>query len=63
MKYETMSISSAVHGFHVYQVIWENPTLGEELCYRREVGNLYDLLAVVDIKQIDRDNTIVGHVY
>ena len=58
----SFSISSAVRGFHVYKVIWENPAPGEELRCRREVGNSHDPLSVAIIKQIDGEDTIVGQV-
>ena len=34
----------------------------EELKYQRKVGNSHDPLIVVVIKQIDKHNTIVGHI-
>ena len=58
----SFSIFSAIRGFHVYKVIWENPTPGEELYCRREVGNSHDPLSVAVIKRIDGEDTIVGHV-
>ena len=64
-KHMTMfsfSISSAVRGFHVYKVIWENPAPGEELRCRRKVGNSHDPLSVAIMKQIDGEDIIVGHV-
>ena len=58
----SFSIFSAIRGFHVYKVIWENPTPGEELYCRRKVGNSHDPLSVAVIKRIDGEDTIVGHV-
>ena len=58
----SFSIFSVVRGFHVYQVVWEIPTSGEEFCCRHEVGNTHDPLAVAVIKQIDGDDTIIGHI-
>ena len=43
--------------YHVYQVVWENPTSREELCCRCEVGNSHDPFAVAVIKWIDGDKT------
>ena len=39
-----------------------NVAPGEELCCRSKVGISYDLLSVTIIKQIGREDTIVGHV-
>ena len=62
-KMFSFSMSSAIRGFHVYKVIWENPAApGEELRCRRKVGNSHDPLSVAVIKQIDGKDTIVGHV-
>ena len=58
----SFSISSAIHGFHVYRVIWENLSPREELHCQHEVGNLHNPLSVAVIKQIDGADTIVGHV-
>ena len=35
---------------------------GEELFCRREVGNSHDALSVAVLKEIGRENTIIGHV-
>lgn len=56
------TITSAIRGFHVYKAIWENPVTGDHLHCRREVGNSYDPLSVAVIKQIEGEDTIVGHV-
>ena len=55
----SFTISSAVHGFHVYKAIWENPAPGEELGCRREVGNSHDPLSVAVIKQIHEEDTFL----
>ena len=55
-------ICSAIQGHHVYKATWENLMVGEELKCQREVGNLHDPLTVAVIEQIDKHNTIVGHV-
>ena len=58
----SLSIFSAIRGFHVYKVIWKNPTPGEELYCQHEVGNSHDPVSVAVIKWIDGEDTIVGHV-
>ena len=54
--------NSAIHGFHVYKDIWENPVPGKELLCQCEVGNSHTVLSVAVLKEIDRENTIIGHV-
>ena len=61
MVYYSFTANSMIRGYHVYKEIWE-PTIGEELCCEREVGNPKDPLAVAVIKPIAGENTIVGHV-
>ena len=56
------SFNSAIRGFHVYKDIWENPVPGEELLCQREVGNSHDALSVAVLKEIDGENTIIGHI-
>ena len=46
----------------MYKAIWENLIVGEELKCQCEVGNSHDALAVAVIEQIDKHDTIVGHV-
>ena len=56
------SFNSAIRGFHVYKDIWENLVPGEELLCQREVGNSHNVLFVAVLKEIGRENTVIGHV-
>ena len=49
--------SCCVHGYHVYERIW-NATIGEELLCEREMDNKRDQYAVAVIK----DDIIIGHL-
>ena len=40
------SVESMIRGYHEYQSIWENPSIGESLICEREIGNCYDTHAV-----------------
>ena len=60
--YYTFTVNSMIRGYHIYKDIWENPTIGEELCCQREVGNPKDPLTVAVIKPIAGENTVIGHV-
>ena len=51
------SVTSCMHGFHVYQDIW-TPFIGETLTCRREDGNGLDRYTVAVVKSAE----IVGHV-
>ena len=62
MLYYTFTVNSMIRGYHIYKDIWENPTIGEELCCEREVGNPKDPLAIAVIKPIAGENTVIGHV-
>ena len=55
----SFSMTAAVRGFHVYKDVWE-PTIGEVLLCKRDVGNRYDTFAVA-IKRND-SSEVVGHV-
>ena len=48
VKMATMgfSVESMIRGYHEYQSIWENPSIGESLICEREIGNCYDTHAV-----------------
>ena len=48
----------AVRGCHVYQVIWLNPYMGEQLQCQEEYGYPHDMYAV----SVIRDNVIVIHL-
>ena len=48
----------AVRGYHVYQAIWPNPYMGEQLQCQEEYGNPHDMYAV----SVIRDDVIVGHL-
>ena len=61
MMFELM-ICSTIQGHHVYKAIWENLIVGEELKCQRKVGNSHDPITVAVIEQIDKHDTIVGHV-
>ena len=52
-----VSVTSCVHGFHVYQDIW-TPFIGETLICRREDGNGHDRYTVAVVKSAK----VVGHV-
>jgi len=53
----SFSIGCKVRGHHVYKEIWD-PTIGEVMPGKREVGNSEDPLAVA----MKRDRVIVGHL-
>jgi len=58
----SVSVSSAVRGFHVYNDIWMS-VVGEELTCERQVDNIHDRFAVsVRTKREDGTGEIVGHV-
>ena len=52
------SVDSKIQGYHVYQTIWPNPFIGEELECKREPGNSHDPHAVATIKVIFGVSTI-----
>ena len=54
-------IDSVFCGHHVYKAIWE-PANGEELNTEREIGNLYDPLAVAVTKLLGEERRTVGHL-
>ena len=56
------SIDSKIRVYHVYQTIWSNPYIGEELNCKREPGNSHDPHAVAMTKVISGVSTVVGHV-
>ena len=56
------SIDSKIRGYHVYQTIWSNPCIGEELNCKREPGNSHDPHVVAMTKVISGVSTVVGHV-
>ena len=49
MLYYTFTVNSMIREYHIYKDIWENPTIGEELCCKQEVGNPKDPQAVAVI--------------
>ena len=53
----SISITSCVRGYHVYQDRWI-PTVHEELTCHREQGNIEDPQAVA----VYKDQVLVGHV-
>ena len=55
-------VKSMIRGYHKYQMIWNNPLMGEEFPCEREPGNSHGPYAVVVKKEISRRNQIVGHV-
>jgi len=55
-------VESMIHGYHEYQMIWNNPLIGEELPCERKPGNSHDPYAVAVKKEIGGRNQIVGHV-
>ena len=57
-------VESIIRGYHEYQMIWNNPLIGEELPCECEPGNSHDSYAVAVKKEIGtcRRNQIVGHV-
>ena len=54
---EMFAFASAVHGYRVYQDLW-NPSIGEKLVAKRELNNPMDKHAV---KVVKGDET-VGHL-
>ena len=58
----TFRLDSKVRGYHVYQAIWTNPCIGDELICEQEIGNSHDPQAVAMKKEIDCVISIVGHV-
>ena len=56
------SVESMIRGYHEYQSIWENPSIGESLICEREIGNCYDTHAVAIKKTIEGDIKTAGHV-
>ena len=56
------SLESMIRGYHEYKSIWSDPTLGEELEYKREPGNPHDTHAVAVIKMISGSNVTAGHL-
>ena len=53
----SFSLTTAVHGFHVYKNVWES-TIDEVLSCKRDVGNSHDTFAVA----IKNSSEVVGHV-
>ena len=53
---ETLSLASAVRGYHVYRDVWK-PSIGEKLVAKREFNNPMDKHGV---KVVKGDKT-VGH--
>ena len=53
----SFSMTTAVHGFHIYKDVWE-PTIGEVLSCERDIGNSHDTFAVA----IKNSSEVVGHV-
>ena len=39
MTLHTFSMELMVHGYHEYNLVWDNPFIGEDLLCKREVGN------------------------
>ena len=56
------SVESMIRGYHEYQLIWNDPIIGEELGCEREPGNSHDPYAVAVKKAIGGSDRIVGHV-
>jgi len=54
----SFSLTTAVHGFHVYKDVWE-PTIGKVLSCKRDIGNSHDTFAVA----IKNSSEVVGHVH
>ena len=55
----TFVIDSAICGYHIYQDIWPSSVVEKRLLCERKVD---DPMSVAVKKQIDGENTIVGHV-
>ena len=52
-----------LQGYHEYQMIWNNPIVGEELVCNRELGNIHDPYAVAAKKKtICVELKAVGHI-
>ena len=56
------SVDSKIRGYHVYQTVWPNPFIGEELNCLCEPGNSHDPHTVAVMKRISGDSTVVGHI-
>ena len=55
-------INSKVRSYHVYQSIWPDPFVGEEVSCQQESGNGHDLQVVAMVKLIDGNLHVVGHI-
>ena len=55
-------VRSKVRGYRIYQSIWPNPFVGEEVSFEREAGNSHDPQAVAMTKLINGNVEVVGHV-
>jgi len=53
-------MDSAVRGYHIYiyQALWPNPYIGEQLECQEEYGNAHDMYAV----SVIHEDAIVGHL-
>ena len=51
-----------VRGYYIYQSIWPNPIVGEDVSCEQEAGNGHDPQAVAMMKLIDGNMYVVGHV-
>ena len=51
-----------IHGFHKYEVVWDNSIDGEGLLCECEVGNPHDTHTVVVKKVIYSNLTTVGQI-
>ena len=58
--YYSFTVNSMIRGYHVYKDIWENPTIGEELICKREVGNPKDPISVAVINPLSRISRLSG---
>ena len=58
----TFVVDSAIRGYHIYKDIWPSPVIEDQLLCEREIGNSHDPMSVAVKKQIDGENTVVGHV-
>ena len=58
----TFSLKSMVQWYHEYKSLWTNPLDGEELIYKREIGNPCNPKAVAMKEEISHMLHVVGHV-
>ena len=59
--YETVKLSCAIRGYHVYKNVWQ-PKENETLQCDHESDNDYDLFAIKTCRDAEFHSQIVGHL-